>query len=113
MAKALNFTTLKKKFLPVTLIVPEKGQLTLLVTTPKKAVLDGFIAMKDSINTDDMDDTVLDDLYNICAKILSVNKAGIKISKEDVEEMFDYEDISIFIKAYSEFIHEVANEKNF
>lgn len=112
MAKALNFTTLKKKFLPVTVLVPEKGELTLLVTTPKKTVLDAFISMRDMVG-EDMDESVIDDLYDICAKILSNNKAGIEIGKEDIEDMFDYEDITVFIKAYTEFIHEVANSKNF
>lgn len=113
MAKGLNFTTLKKKYLPVTMIVPGKGELTLLITTPKKAVLDAFIAMKDDVTDDSMDEGVLDDLYDVCAKILSENKAGIVLSKADIEATFDYEDIAIFIKAYTDFIHEVASSKNF
>lgn len=113
MAKALNFTTLKKKYLPVTMDVPGKGELTLLVTTPKKAVLDAFVAMKDDVNEDDMDADVLDDLYDICTKILNENKGGIELTKADVEATFDYEDIAIFIKAYTDFIHEVASSKNF
>ena len=113
MAKALNFTTLKKKYLPVTMLVPGKGELTLLITTPKKAVLDAFIAMKDNTNGEDMSEDVLDDLYDICSKILSENKAGIDITKADIEATFDYEDVTIFIKAYTDFIHEVASSKNF
>ena len=110
MSKALNFNNLKKRYLTVTL--PDEKETTLLVTTPTKAVLDQLIAMKDSLGDDDMNEDALEDLYDICAKILSRNKAGHIIRKEELENMFDFEDIIILVREYTNFINEVTSSKN-
>lgn len=110
MSKPLNFNNLKKKFLTVTLADEENT--TLMLTTPTKAVLDSFIALKDTITGDELEDETLDELYSICAKILSRNKAGKVITKEKVEEMFDFEDVLTLIRSYTEFISEVTSGKN-
>lgn len=110
MSKAINFNNLKKRYLSVTL--PDEKQTVLLVTTPKKEVLDYLIAMKDNLSDDDMDESVLDEMYDICAKILSRNKTGHTITKNEVEDLFDFEDVIIFIKAYTDFIGEITSSKN-
>lgn len=109
MTKALNFNNLKKRYWTVTL--PDENQTTLLVTTPTKGVLDSLIAMKDTMD-DDMNGDAVDDLYDISAKILSRNKTGRTVRKEDLEDMFDFEDIIILIREYTNFISEVTSSKN-
>ena len=113
MAKPLNFNNIKKKYLTVTLA--DEKNTTLMIGTPTKAIMDDLIVLKSSleaIEEDGTDSAATDDLYTACAKVMSRNKAGVKISKSDLEEIFDFEDIMIFFIAYMDFISEVTSEKN-
>lgn len=110
MAKVLNFNNIKKQYMTVTL--SDENNTTLMIGTPTKAILDEFINMQDSIAEHSVQADVMEELYEICARIMSRNKGGIEIAKEHIEETFDFEDIMIFIKAYTEFIKEVTNRKN-
>lgn len=110
MAKTLNFNELKKKYF--TVILPDDKKTTLRIGTPTKAIFDEFTSIKDTLEGDGVEDEALNELYNICAKLLSHNKGGIKISRDEVAELFDFEDIIIFIRAYTDFISEVTNSKN-
>lgn len=110
MAKTLNFNNIKKQYMTVTLA--DEKNTTLMISTPTKAILDEFVNMQEYIGGDNVQSDAMEDLYEICSKIMSRNKAGIEITKEQIEEMFDFEDIMIFIKAYTDFIKEVTNRKN-
>lgn len=113
MAKPLNFNNTKKKYLTVTLA--DEKNTTLMIGTPTKAVMDDLFLLKSSleaIEDDATDETATDDLFAACAKVMSRNKTGAKISKEYLEEIFDFEDIMIFFEAYMNFISEVTSEKN-
>ena len=110
MAKTLDFNTLKKQFLTVKL--PDENKTTLMIYTPTKAILDSFLNMKDNLSDGTIGDEAIEELYEIVAKIMSCNKGGVKVTKEMIEELFDFEDVVIFIKAYTEFISEVTNSKN-
>jgi hypothetical protein len=111
MSKSLDFTKLKKQHLTVTLA--DEKNTKLLITTPTKKVLDEFLTMKDSLTGDTAGEEAINELYAICAKLMSQNKNRKKITTEMVEDLFDFEDLVIFITAYSEFISEVASSKNF
>lgn len=56
----------------------------------------------------------INDIYNVCAHILSRNMEHKDITPEDVERVLTVSDIIVFIEAYVEFITEEAkkNEKN-
>lgn len=110
MAKALDFNTLKKQYLTVTLADAEKTKL--MITTPTKAVLDSFLSVRESLSAEGMGDEAIDELYDIVAKLMSHNKTGKKITSEVLAECMDFEDIIIFIRAYTDFIAEVTNSKN-
>lgn len=110
MAKALDFNTLKKQYLTVTLADEEKTKL--MITTPTKAVLDSFLSVKDSLSADGMGDEAIDELYALVAKLMSHNKTGKKITSDILAECMDFEDIVVFIRAYTDFIAEVTNSKN-
>lgn len=109
MAKPLNFNKVKKEYLPVTL--PDENETVLLIGTPTKAVFDEFTDLKDKLDSS-MGDDALDEIYSICARIMSYNKGGIKITKEHISECMDFQDVIIFIHAYTDFITEVSNQKN-
>lgn len=113
MAKTLNFNDVKKRYLTVTLA--DEKNTTLMIGTPTKAIMDDLEALQSGIETFSEDETnaeAIDDLFYTCAKIMSRNKGGIKISKEFLEEIFDFEDILIFFNAYIGFVSELANSKN-
>lgn len=110
MARSLDFNNIKKKYLTVTLA--DEAKTVLLVGTPTKALLDNLLSMQDSLTDESLTDDAIDDLYEICAKILSRNKAGKVITTQTVQELFDFEDIIFFIRAYTDFISEVSGVKN-
>lgn len=108
MAKTLDFNKVKKQYLTVKLA--DEDQTTLLITTPTKKTLEEFINIRDLVNDGNAD--VMDEFYEITAKIMSHNLNKKQITKEYIENNFDFEDIIIFIQAYTEFIREITNQKN-
>lgn len=110
MSKALDFNKIKKKYFTVTLA--DENCTTLMISTPTKEIMDEFISMKDSLGDGRIGDEAISELYDLCVKIINRNKGGLKFSKKDLESLFDFEDIIIFIRAYTEFINEVSNSKN-
>lgn len=113
MSKSLNFNNIKKKYLTVTLA--DEKNTTLMIGTPTKAIMDDLVLLQSSLESLSEDETNVDateDLYNACSKVMSRNKGGIKITKEYLEEIFDFEDIVIFFNAYMDFINEVTGVKN-
>lgn len=107
MAKSLNFKTIKKSYLTVTLF----DGTVLAIGTPTKKVYDDLKTMDELINnSDDVD--AMDELYRVSAAIMSRNKSKKKITSEYLEELMDFEDIIIFYNAYLEFVSELSNQKN-
>lgn len=112
MAKALNFNTVKKNYWTVTL--PDEKQTTLMIGTPTKALIGELMTLQETIEDmrDDINDETMGELYRICAKILSRNKTNTKITVDDIEDVFDFEDIVILFDAYTSFVSEVCRSKN-
>lgn len=113
MSKPLNFNSIKKRYLTVTL--SDEKKTTLLIGTPTKAIVDELILLQASfeeLNEDETNVEATDNLYNACAKIMSRNKGNIKITKNDLAEILDFEDILIFFNAYMDFIGEITDGKN-
>lgn len=110
MSKPLNLNKLKKKTITVTL--PDPDETTLIICTPTKEIMDEFIALQASMADSDDQADAIDNLYDVCAKIMTRNKSGLEITKEFVAGNMDFEDVIVFIKAYSEFIQEVSSGKN-
>ena len=111
MAKTLDFTTRKKEYLTVKL--NDEKKTVLLIGTPTKELLDEFLSVTDQIGDDgEVSKEALDDLYRVCARIMSKNKGGITVTDTEISSIFDLEDIMIFFNAYSEFLTNVTNAKN-
>ena len=111
--KSLNFNNVKKTYLTVTLA--DENNTTIMIGTPTKAIMDDLVLLQSGLETiseDDANVDATDELYSACAKVMSRNKGGIKISKEFLEEIFDFEEIMIFFNAYMDFITEVTSGKN-
>ena len=112
MAKTLDFNAIKKRYLTVKLA--DEKNTTLLVGTPTKAIMSDLMTIQAGLDTlgDDADADAMDDLYRACARVMSRNKAGIEITPEYLEEIFDFEDVMTFFAAYMDFMNELASAKN-
>lgn len=113
MAKPLNFNNVKKQFLTITLA--DEKNTTLMIGTPTKAIMDELMILQESMNAvsdNEINNEATDDLYNACARVMSRNKAGVKITGDYLAEIFDFEDIILFFNAYMDFIDEVIGSKN-
>lgn len=113
MAKGINFNTIKKQYLPITLT--DEKNTTLMVGTPTGAVLNELISIQSTLKDVDENEVTTDDLsslYAVCAKILSRNKGGVIVTSKQLEELLDFEDIKILMSEYMNFISEVMSAKN-
>lgn len=113
MAHILDFNTVKKTYLTVTLADEKKT--VLMIGTPTKAVMDNLLVLQDAfknVNEEEIGSDVMDDLYQACARIMSNNKTRTKITAEYLAELFDFEDVFLFFSAYMDYISEVTNSKN-
>ena len=112
MSTTLDFNKIKKKYLTVTMA--DEQNTTIMIGTPTKAVMDELIVLEETFKTitDDASAEIMSDLYETCAKVMSRNKTNKKIEKEYLENVFDFEDLAIFFRAYMEFISVLASEKN-
>ena len=113
MAKPLNFNKVQKHYLNVTLA--DENNTMILIGTPTKAVMDDIKRLQDKMNhvtDDDATSEDMDELYGVCAQLMSRNKTGAKITSDFLATIFDLEDVKIFIDAYMEFLDEVLGSKN-
>ena len=102
---SLNFNTIQKKYLTVTL--NDENKTTIMVCNPSKKLLNEITSVDALARNNDDNSTgeeEVDALYEVCAKVMSRNKGGVKIEKELLEDIFDIEDIMIFLKTYMEFV---------
>lgn len=108
----LNFNKVQKHYLKITLF---NETTPILVGTPNKRLLDKLLAMDtviDNSGESELNTEQVTELYNICAEVLSINKTNKKITGEQLEEMFDIEDLFLFFNKYMEFIDSIATLKN-
>lgn len=111
MSYNLNFNTIKKQFMTVTL--PDEKQTVLMIGTPTKSLLAELSTLEDQLkNVANGDDVSIESLYDACAKIMSRNKAGTKITRQKLEKCLDIEDITVFFYSYIDFVTTIGNQKN-
>ena len=112
MAKSLNFNNVKKQFMNVTLA--DEAKTVLLITMPNKALIDEFVGLHTTLKADvgEINGDELSVMYGLVAKLMSNNKAKKTITTEYLETLFDFEDLILFINAYTEFINDVVSQKN-
>lgn len=113
MSKTLDFNKVTKQYLTIKL--NDENNTTLMIGTPTKKVLEELLLLEGSLEGVQEDSAGLEEMDNLfysCAKIMSHNKGGIKITKEMLEEIFDFEDIILFFRSYMNFISEVMGSKN-
>ena len=95
-----SFRDVKKAIWPVEL--PDGRTIT--IRQPTKADADVLQAV---LNTSD-----ISEIYPGLAYILSCNAEQIEFSVSDVESAFDFQDLTAFFSAYTEFLLESSDVKN-
>lgn len=111
MSKTIDFTARKKPYINVKLA----DDTVLMIGTPTKAVMNDLLSLKSSLETvgeGENTEEAINDLYDACARVMSRNKTGKKITAEYLADLMDLEDIMYFFNAYMEFVVEVADAKN-
>lgn len=109
---SLNFNKIKKKHL--TVILNDEKKTTIFVTSPTKKIMDSLVNIEKNIRSEEseVDDGIIDELYQLCAEIINRNKGNKKISKELIEKLFDIDDVKIFLTEYIKFTSQSIKKKN-
>lgn len=114
MAKTFDFNKLKEKTFRVVLSDPENTTLTL--RTPNKKLFEYLRNVQEDMESIEESEELVDNLYDVTAKIMSHNKEDIEITPEALKELYDeINHIYAFLEAYTDFIkdyHIASNSKN-
>lgn len=104
MANSFDFNKIQRKYFNVTL----KNGKTLMVAMPRKAT---FEKMSEATNIDKDSPNAYDEICGVMVEILNNNKQGYKVNFNEVKK-YDLEEIMAFMNAYSDFVQQLATEKN-
>ena len=110
MAQVLDFNKVKKNYL--TIVLPDEEKTRLQVMTPTKRLLTELSTMLPEMSDGMPTEEDLNVLYEFCAQLMSRNKAGIKVTGEQLAERLDFEDLISFFEVYTDFVNEAASSKN-
>ena len=110
MARALDFRTVKKKFLTTSF----RDGNVILIRSPKLVNIESLIELSNKFSKANKDiqngDTDTDDVktvYQMCADIMNNNIQNKKITMEYLGKQLDIEDLTIFFQQYTEFVSEI------
>ena len=107
----LDFRKTKKNFMKIVLNDEKETKLSLL--QPTKQLFERMVAMSEemgSLSGSDLE--ALDGVYAVCAELMSRNKEGIVVGKNNLENILDFEDVVTFLNAYSSFVAGIVQGKN-
>lgn len=103
-----DMNTLVKRYFPVTL---EDGR-KLELEPPKLKVLKKISQLSKLTNGAELTVEDIESLSTAIALSLSKNKTNVKITAEEVEEMFGIDDMYDFLTNYFNWVSEIQNSKN-
>lgn len=125
----VNFQKAKRNYMALTFDderekdeVTETYEKTILVGMPKKRIFSALMDMQDVMEKKNEAQTerekneanreIIDELYELVAKILSNNISGEKITTEWVDEQFTTEELQTFFVQYVKFVNGEATNPN-
>ena len=77
---------------------------------PTKSLFQKMASMSEEVSSIDYADLdALDEVYGVCAELMSRNKEGIKVTAEMLAGALDFEDIVLFLQSYGEFVVSVIH----
>lgn len=108
---SLDFRKTKKNYLKVTL--NDERETNLSIMQPTKELFEKMVAMSDEVGKmTGADFDALDEVYGVCAELMSRNREGLIVSKSNLESTLDFEDVVMFLQAYSAFVAGIVHGKN-
>ena len=104
----LDFRKQRKACLKVTL--SDKAETRLSLLQPTKSLFQKMASMSEEVGSIDYADLdALDEVYGVCAELMSRNREGIEVTAEQLAETLDFEDIVVFLQSYGEFVASVIH----
>lgn len=114
MAKILDFNKLNRPTLR--LIMQDDRRTTIDVTTPSEALVEELTETAPELETvvKSMDANSIRTVYDLAARLISCNLAGLQVTAEDLRDTYkmNLESLIIFFSAYIDFIEEITKAKN-
>lgn len=111
MSNALDFRKQKKNCLKVTL--NDAAETRLSIMQPTKGLFQKMVSMSEDVaRMGGSDIDALDEVYAVCAELMSRNREGVAVSKEALEDTLDFEDVVAFLNAYNAFVAGIVHGKN-
>lgn len=103
-----DMSTLVKRYFSVVL---EDGR-KLEVEPPKLKMLKKISHLSSISNGEEITEEDIENLSTAISLSLSKNKSNIKITSDEVEEMFDIDGMYDFLTKYFNWVSEIQNSKN-
>lgn len=114
MAKTLDFNKLNRPTLR--LIMQDDRRTTIDVTTPSEALVEELTETAPELETvlKSMDANSIRTVYDLAARLISCNLAGLQVTAEDLRDKYkmNLESLIVFFSAYIDFIEEITKAKN-
>jgi len=114
MADVLDFSKHRPPTLPV--VFNDKAQTSISVTPPSVDLVEELIANADTLQQLLLqdDDSAVEQLYDLAARLMSCNRNLKKITPESLRKTYKIEeaDLAEFFTAYTDYLHELKNAKN-
>ena len=103
-----DMNTLVKRYFTITL---EDGR-KLELEPPKLKVLKKVSQLSKLTNGAELTEEDIESLSTAIALSLSKNKSNVKITSDEVEDMFDIDGMYDFLTKYFDWVSEIQNSKN-
>lgn len=103
-----DMTKLKKRYFSIKLT---DGKV-LNIEPPKMKVLKKILSMAEVEDTNELDQSDIDNLSEALSLALSKNKENYKISTDYIDENFDTTEIQDLLKNYFEWVESIQSSKN-
>lgn len=103
-----DMSTLVKRYFPITL---EDGR-KIEIEPPKLKTLKKIAHLSKLTAGEELTEEDIESLSSAISLALSKNKSNIKISSDEVEEMFDINAMYDFLTKYFHWVGEIQNSKN-
>lgn len=114
MSKGIDFTTINRPTMPLTL--RSDPPVALRIKFPTEGQMKGLEQAGIALNklAEGENNDLVDALYTFVAALISNNRECRTVTVNDLKGKYDValEDIILFLNAYAEFINEVSSSKN-